>query len=296
MPQQESKASEIEPLRRCEAGGISYLERPGDGETLVLLHGIGSNSVSFAPLLDGFAAGPRIIAWDAPGYLESQPLDKESPLAQDYADALDRFLDHLGLTAVHIVGHSLGTLIASAYVGRMPERVLSLSLAASAQGYGKGAGDPLPDTAVKRVEDLNRLGPEAFAKARAARLVFEPENNPDVVACVQEAMARVNPKGYAQAVHMLAAGDLAGSLAQLSIEPGFIIGAEDQITPMAQTEGARAAWAQVHGRQPRCIVIPAAGHAVYLQARAAFAEALIRLIPGLRPTTTHHVEGEHHGR
>jgi len=281
-------------LLRQTTGGISYLERPGVGETLVILHGIGSNSDSFVPLLKGFPPGPRLLAWDAPGYLLSNPLEMARPSTLDYAEALGRFLDNLGVRSVHLVGHSLGTLIAVAFTQFAPERVATLTLASSAQGHGRSKEDTLADNARQRLDQLSRLGPADFAEARAPRLIFQPEQNPSNVARVREEMARINPDGYAQAVHMLSTGDLAASVAGVSIQPGFIIGAEDQITPMAQTEAAMSAWASAHGKAPRCIVIPKAGHAVYVQAQPEFTDAVMTLTRGLQPETLRYAEGDLH--
>lgn len=283
-------------LLRQTLGGISYLERPGVGETLVILHGIGSNSDSFAPLLDGFPPGPRLLAWDAPGYLLSNPLEMTRPLALDYAETLERFLDNVGVKTAHLVGHSLGTLVAVAFAQLAPERVTTLTLASSAQGYGRTKKDTLTDNARKRLDDLSRLGPADFAEARAPRLIFQPEQNPSKVARVREEMARINPDGYAQALHMLSTSDLAAFVSGVSIQPGFIIGSEDQITPMAQTEAAMSAWASAHGRAPRCIVIPKAGHAVYVQAQAEFIDAVMALTQGLQSKTLGYAEGEIHDR
>ncbi len=282
-------------LRHQGVGGVHYLERPGSGATLVFLHGIGSNSRSFAPLFKIFPDGSRLIAWDAPGYGPSKPLEKAKPSVRDYATALERLFDGLGLEAVHIIGHSLGTLIAVAFALKAPDRISSITLAACAQGYGSDEGGALPPKAVERLRDLNRLGVGKFAALRAPHLVFDPKVNPSIVACVRTEMARINPEGYTQAVHMLASGDLSSTIALIRQRPAFIIGAEDRITPRNQTDSAIQAWQAAHGETPECIRIPCAGHAVYLQAPQAFADALLNLIPVLRIEAPDHSQGEFHG-
>ena len=295
MTAQTASTLDHRPLRRFDVGGTHVLERAGDGPAVVFLHGIGANANSFVPVLERCPPGPRLLAWNAPGYLSSRPLDVAAPTAQDYAAVLTQMLDLLELTQAHIVGHSLGTLIAAAFAQRTPGRVASLTLAAAAQGYGVPAGAPLGAGPAKRLEDLADLGPVAFAEARAARLVHQPENNPKVVAQVRDAMARINPGGYAQAVHMLAGGDLAASVAQVTCKPGFIIGAGDQVTPIAQTRSAMQAWHAVHGETPRCITIPDAGHAVYVQQPQAFVSALLDLVPALKRQPAQGATEERHG-
>ena len=57
------------------AAGLCYLARDGDaGMPVVLLHGIGSNAQSFAPLMRSFEDRYSMLAWDAPGYGGSAPL------------------------------------------------------------------------------------------------------------------------------------------------------------------------------------------------------------------------------
>lgn len=295
MARRSSTKNPTEGCSRRLSRGILYVERVGQGIPLLFLHGIGSNAESFAPLMEAFPSGPRLIAWNAPGYLSSAPLKCKTPKPADYAKALEQFMDGLGLERAHLIGHSLGTLIGTAFAVAAPHRVASLTLSASAQGYGLRDGEPLPAKAGQRLADLARLGPEVFAAERASRLIFEPERNASCVARVQQEMARINPEGYTQAVHMLSSGDLAASVARLKVEPAFIIGTEDQVTPPEQTERAMRAWADALGKSPRCIKIPCAGHALYVQAEAAFVDALIDLIPGLPLEKPHHAEGELHG-
>lgn len=125
------------------------------------------------------------------------------------------------------------------------------------------------------------MGAQAFARARAPKLIHRPEDNPTLVARAAAEMARISPQGYGQAVHMLASGDLAASVARGRVSPGFILGAEDQVTPARQTQAAAEAWAAAHGRAPPVVTLAGAGHAAYLQAPKAFTAALISLVPEL---------------
>jgi pimeloyl-ACP methyl ester carboxylesterase len=258
-----------------DSEGIDYRERPGTGPALVLSHGIGSNADSFAGLVPRLPADWRIVAWNMPGYGASVPLGQDWPLAADYARALGGLLDRLGLDRVLLAGHSLGTLVGAAFAAEHPARVARLLLAAPALGYGTPPGAALDAPVQARIDDLARLGAAGFASARAARLVFEPEANPGLVAAVEAGMRQVRRPGYDQATRMLASGRLLDDAARLAVPTDVIVGAEDVVTP---PENAR----RLHATLPAAVrgtltQVPAAGHALYHQAPAAFAAALAAL-------------------
>lgn len=255
--------------RQQIVGGIEVFERPGPGPALVLLHGIGSQAGSFAPLLARLAPELRVIAWNAPGYGGSRPLAEVWPEANDYADALLGLFEALGIEKAAVAGHSLGTLMGAAFAARHRDRVARLVLASPALGHGVPRGGTLSPAAQARIDDLERMGPEAFAEARAARLIHAPEADLALLARVTDGMAQVSMPGYGQAARMLASGRLLDDIERLSVPTDVIVGAEDVVTP---PDGARRAHAAVPARYRGTLtLVPGAGHALYQQAPAAFA-------------------------
>ena len=254
-----------------QAAGLSWRERTGEGPVLVALHGIGSEALCF----DDLAAclpGWRLISWNAPGYCASEPLPMDWPVAAEYAAALARLIHMLGLNGFHMLGHSLGTLIAAAFAANHPAGVRSLTLAACAQGGGVAVGAELPSAHAARIEDLDRDGARAFAKARAPRLIHAPEAHPDLVRKVADSMAKVSLPGYAQAVRMLASGNLAGDCARLTVPTAVVVGAMDIVTPPEQSRRAHDA---IPAAMRRGLTeVPGAGHAIHLQAPAALAHVV----------------------
>lgn len=268
-------------IQEKETAGIRYLERPGEGVPLLLLHGIGSNASSFSDMMKLLPGSLRVIAWHAPGYSTSTPLNVEWPVATDYADVLVSFIDELQLQQINVLGHSLGTLIAAAFATAYPQRVRLLILASCANGYGQRTGAVLGGSLAARITDLNALGAQEFSSRRAPKLVFEPCLNPEVVAKVKNNMSLLNPGGYAQAVRMLASGDLESTMKQCTVPTRFIVATRDQITPEAQTIAAARAWSAANnGEDPVIERIDDAGHAVYLQRPSAFAAVVQKLIGG----------------
>lgn len=270
-------------MRPILSNGIEWQERRGSGDVLVCLHGIGSMASTFDDLVACLPRDLCVIAWNAPGYGRSEPLPLDWPLAADYAEALLSLCDALALDRVHILGHSLGTLIGAAFAADHPDRVASLTLASCAQGRATPRGGTIPENDANRLSDLQLLGAQAFAAARAPRLVHAPERNPALVSAVRADMAKVTMPGYAQAVRVLASGNLSADCARIRARTSIIVGAEDVVTPPAQSQAAFDALdASVRGDY---VLVPAAGHAIHRQAPAALAASVVSTINSSRPVT-----------
>ena len=252
---------------RIERGGsvFTYSEA-GAGTPLMLLHGIGSAARAFDDQLAGLSDRLRVIAWDAPGYGGSTCLAPESPRANDYAAALAAMLDALRIPACHLVGHSLGTLIAASFAADHPERVLSLTLASVAAGQARLPAAEREKALAQRLGDVVELGPRRMAEQRGPRLLA-PAATPEMLRRVVETMASVRPDGYSHAARMLASGDIKADIPRLPADMPvqFLYGDGDVITPPARNIDVAALrpTAPVH-------VVKDAGHTVYLEQPAKF--------------------------
>ena len=248
--------------RRIEGGGsvLAYSEA-GAGTPLVLLHGIGSAARAFDDQLAGLSDRLRVIAWDAPGYGGSTCLAPESPRANDYAAALGAMLDALGIPACHLVGHSIGTLIAASFAADHPERILSLTLASVAAGHARLAAAERQRLLTRRLSDIADLGARQMAEQRGPRLLAT-NATPAMTRRVVETMAKVRPDGYSQAARMLAAGDIMADVARLpaDMRVQYIYGDSDLITPPNRNieVASLRPGAPVH-------VVRGAGHVLYLE-------------------------------
>lgn len=276
----QTSIADMPGVATATSAGLAFLRRSAPGEAMAFLHGIGSRGASFLPVLPHLHPDLDLIFWNAPGYGGSQPLDAAWPTEADYADALLRLFDALGLDRVTLVGHSLGTLIAARFAAEHGDRLSGLVLAACAAGYGIPVGSALPEKSQARIDALKSLGGPGFARTRAPRLVHAPETARPAVAAVEQAMAAVTMPGYGQAVRMLSSGRLAESLAQVTVPTTFVWAEGDVVTPEAQTLAAIEARTRAGGPAPAYHRIPDAGHAVYLEQPAAFADVLVTALAG----------------
>ncbi len=250
---------------------IAYLERGSrENEPLVLLHGIGSAARSFGAQLDGLSDRWRVLAWDAPGYGQSRALPMPHPSAADYADALEQFLGVHAIDACHLLGHSLGCLMAASFAARSPERIRSLTLCSIAGGHARLADAERQRLLDQRLGDVATLGPRGMAEKRAPRLLG-PAAPPAALPKLVDTMASVRPDGYAQAVRMLSTGEITADIERLpaDLRGQVIVGDADLITPPARVREIASHWPGAEVQ-----MIEGAGHALYLEQPEAFNQLL----------------------
>ncbi|MFM0047737.1 alpha/beta fold hydrolase [Paraburkholderia sediminicola] len=234
-----------------------------DALPLVLLHGIGSGAASWVQQFEALGETRRVLAWDAPGYGASTPVNADSPTASEYATVLKEWLDALGIERYVLLGHSLGAIIAGAFAVANPQRVAGLLLLSPAGGYGAASAEVRESKRDQRLAMLKELGPQGLAEKRSTNMLSAYASE-EAREWVRWNMSRVIPHGYAQATHLLANADLASDLARHKGCVNVAVGADDTITtPEACERLALAAGTQLQ-------VVPRAGHAGYIEAPAAY--------------------------
>lgn len=255
-------------------GRVAWREA-GQGTPLVLLHGIGSGSGSWAGQLAALSVRHRVIAWDAPGYGESDPLPESRPLGDDYATVLADWLGRIDAAAPIVVGHSLGAIVAATWASRAGVAPRALLLASPARGYGGSPADQREAKFRERVELVERLGVAGLAASRAAGLCA-PGAADAVVEAVRRNMARTTPGGYAQAAWMLANDDLRERLRSAPRPLAVLCGELDRITPPQ----ACAALAEEVGAP--FVPLRGVAHACYVEDPSQFNAALASAIEEAR--------------
>jgi pimeloyl-ACP methyl ester carboxylesterase len=237
---------------------------------VVLLHGIGSGAASWQRQLAATQANQSVslLAWNAPGYARSVPLDEPHPTAGDYAKALWEWIEAMAIRVpITLVGHSLGALIAASATLQKPALVKRLVLLAPALGYGDEPVATQEKIIQQRLSNLRELGVTGMAAARAPAMLSTNATAAQIQ-IVQDVMSQLNPVGYEQAVRMLSTGQLIADLAKLQIDHKEIVidvasGSSDSITPPHKCElAAKAAKTQL-------IDLGAVGHVCALEGHSA---------------------------
>lgn len=243
-----------------------HIER-GKGPAVIFLHGIGGDGASWLPELEALSGRCRAVAWDMPGYGGSPALPEMTFPA--LAAALDDLLGKLGVARVHLVGHSIGGMVALEFAARFPERVAGLVLYATSPAFGKADGDWQRDFLKARLAPLDA----GRRMAELAPSIVESlvGDNPDKqgIARATAAMERVPEEAYRAALQCLVTFDRRDALAGITAPTLVLAGEKDDNAPATMME-------RMAGKIPgaRFQVIPGAGHLAHFERPAAFRAAL----------------------
>ncbi|MGI9510013.1 MAG: alpha/beta fold hydrolase [Geminicoccaceae bacterium] len=255
---------------------IAFQIAGDEGMPLVFLHGIGGDAESWRPQLDVFADKYRAIAWDMPGYGDSAPLIEMTIPA--LVGAVSVLLDRLSVNRVHLVGHSLGAMVAQAFALAHPERLRSLTLAATSAAFGKRASGE-PDTAWRDHFIEQRLGPldRGASMAELAPKLVQGlvGDDPDPKGLEQAilSMAAVPEAGYRAAIRCLADFDQEAALAEIRTPTLLIAGEKDPVAPPKVMQRMADAMPDA-----RLVTVADSGHLVHLERPDDFNQALAEFL------------------
>lgn len=158
-------------------------EEVGAGDPLLLVQGLGYGRWGWEPLVEPLAERFRVITFDNRGIGESTVPDGPYSAAQMATDAR-AVLDAAEAEEAHVVGSSLGGMIAQELALTHPERVDHLVLIASHPGAPHGY--PMPEVTVRLLSEAQSLAPEE-ALRRFVVNALGPEPDASVV---EEIVAR----------------------------------------------------------------------------------------------------------
>ena len=252
-------------------GEVQAYREAGTGEQyLVLLHGISSGSGSWVIQLENLVSSFHVIAWDAPGYGQSEVLKISQPNARDYATRLKGLFDALNIDKAIVVGHSLGAFQASAFASQYPEQVLSLVLANAAQGYGNDSPEKQLEVFQKRPKMLQELGAEGMAERRGPHLIYQQK--PEALDLLKNMMGNIQLEGFRHASYLLAYDAIQQYLTQLVVETYAIAGNQDGITSLDSIQKLVNEFPSIHFYQ-----INDAGHLSYIDQSEQFNQIILTI-------------------
>src|SRR4051812_48641355 len=209
---------------------VNYVRR-GSGEPLLLIQGMGGNHLSWGePFLAELERDFDLVAYDHRGVGRSSYVTDPFSIVE-LADDAAALLDALGWESAHVVGISMGGMVAQELALRHPDRLRTLTLGCTYAG-GPGASLTTPDVGMRLFESMQsgdreralRVGWEVNVSPRFAadeeqfaefrrRALEVPANVPTIMAQMQAIMPH----------------DTSGRLGEITAPTLVIHGTEDQM-------------------------------------------------------------------
>ena len=267
-------------VAREVARGVAYARNATP--PVLLLHGFTGSGETWDPLRAALADAYTTLAVDLPGHGRSgAPADPSRYALDRTADDLARVLDACGVARAAVVGYSLGGRAALRFAVRHEDRVTALVVESASPGIDDPAERAARVAADAALADaIERDGVPAFVD-RWERLPLWASQAalPDAMRARLRAQRLANdPVGLANSLRGAGAGadgPVLGALGALRRPTLVVAGALD---------GKYVALGDAIGRAvggARVVVVPGAGHAVHVEQRDAFGDAVRTFLDGV---------------
>jgi pimeloyl-ACP methyl ester carboxylesterase len=250
------------------------VEIDGEGDPLLCIHGLGGSSNVWTPLMEALE-GFHVIRPDLPGSARSS-LPREKLSVDLYVGTLERLLVDLNVGPVHIVAHSLGTIVAQHFALRHPTKVRSLALFGPLLAPPEAGRTAIAARATLARGGLPGLQQIADAIVQGATSKETKAQQPAVLALVRESVMRQSTEGYAQSCEALAEAQPA-AIEDLRVPTFLVTGDQDGVAPALNV---KAMADRIRGS--RVAVLEGCGHWTPFEKPQACMQALRQFHTGVR--------------
>lgn len=246
-----------------------HYEEYGHGAPVLLLHGLGSSTRDWEKQIPALAAHYKVILLDLRGHGRSDRPHENYSIA-GFADDVLALLEHLQLAHVHLVGISMGGMIAFQLAVDHPQKLLSLTIVNSS-----------PEVKVNNLASAMQLGKRwLFSRllsmnsigAMISKLLFpEPEQGALRDQVIER--WRLNDKSaYLASLDAIIGWGVREKLSRITC-PALVISADNDYTPVAQKETYTAEMSNA-----RLVVIEHSRHATPIDQPQRFNECLLEFL------------------
>ena len=239
----------------------------GRGDVVLFLHGVGGGAQSWYPQINSFALKYQAAAWNMPGYGKS--ILSGGMSFPGLAAALLALLDDRSWTKIHLVGHSMGGMVAQEFALDHQDRLHSLTLSATSPAFGRPDGDFQKKFIDARLAPLAAGGTMADLARELVETMMSDEADPNGRQLAYDCMANVPENTYRAAVECIVSFEQRANLPNIRVPTLVLAGETDTNAPAPMMEKMAA---KIPGA--RFVCLPELGHLANLEDPLAFDAAL----------------------
>lgn len=253
-----------------------YHEEQGTGDAVLLIHGLGSSTEDWEPQVQALSKLFRVIAYDVRGHGRTGKPPGPYTVAQ-FAEDAAALIRRLAAGPVHVVGLSMGGMIAFQLAADHPELVRSLVVVNSG-----------PEMILRRLRDklgiaqrrliVRLMGMRSMGKVLAGKLLPGPGQQAARDVFV-ERWARNDAGAYLRALSAIVGWGVTARLPSITC-PTLIVAADQDYTPVAWKQ-----WYTALMPNASLVVIDDARHMMPVEKPEAFHAALIPFLQGAEART-----------
>jgi pimeloyl-ACP methyl ester carboxylesterase len=248
-----------------------FFTEQGTGEPLLCIMGLASDSQGWTLQLEAFAQRYRAIVFDNRDVGRSSMCDVEYDIA-DLADDAAALADHLELDRFHLLGISLGSCVAQRVALAIPERIRTLTLAATWAGTARAYSEMRArvwEREVRRSSTEEWL--EEMMLLTLSENVFETDEGVETI----KRMALENPhpqptEALIRQIRSMSRHDVRDRLPELKMPVHVIAGDRDLLIPPWKSEEVAQ-----YVENSTFTVLRGIGHSMNLERAEQFNEAVL---------------------
>jgi pimeloyl-ACP methyl ester carboxylesterase len=243
-----------------------YYAETGSGEPLVLVMGFGGDHLSWGFQLSALSAHYRVVTFDNRGSGRSSAPDI-AYTTRTMADDTVALMDRLGIERTHLLGVSLGGMIAQEIALEHPERVRSLQLHCTA-----ARADRHMLALLENLRSVRHKAGVELAQRAMALYLFAPttfNERPEFIdMLLYAASSQAHPQsdvGFARQGDAVIGHDALARLGAITCPTLVAVGEEDQLAPLRFSREIAAAIPHAEFQ-----TVPQAGHVFFWEKPAEF--------------------------
>jgi 3-oxoadipate enol-lactonase len=262
-------------MERARIDGVELAyQLLGSGAPVVMIHGAQGDQSMFAAMAKEFAANYRVLTFDQRGSGLSEKPDMPYSIAM-FADDTAALMDHLKMSPAHIIGVSMGGMIAQEFALRHPHMVRSLVLGCTTPGGPhsiRASGGALGSAYSTKPMTPEERG-KALAEAAFTRGYLE--KHPEIIASMIESRRSrpIDPTGFTHRMKAASEHNTYDRLGQIRCPTLVITGKDDALIA---SDNSRLLAECIRGAE--LVILEPAGHCFWLEQPEASRDAIAGFI------------------